>query len=323
MSVVNDLKEKVISGEGISTDDAVLLFNENLEELCDAANQIRNHFCGKSFDICTIINAKSGRCSEDCKYCSQSAHHKTNCDIYSLLPTPQIVNEAKKQFEAGVLRFSLVTSGRNISDEEVDEVCKTAKELVNNVPIKLCGSFGLLDKKQYSKLYGAGIKRMHNNLETSQENFTNMCTTHTFEDKAASIKAAQECKMTVCSGGIFGIGESIEDRISLAFSLKNLGIKSVPINLLNPVAGTPFQNKTPLTSEELCRIVAVFRFILPDAFIRLAGGRGLLPDKGRQCFLSGANAAISGDMLTTSGISVATDLKMVQELGFEVKLIDE
>lgn len=323
MSIVNDLKERVLSGENINRKESLTLFNENFEELCKSANEIRKHFCGNNFDICTIINAKSGKCSENCKYCAQSAHHKTTCDIYPLLSTEQITKEAKKQHDAGVLRFSLVTSGRNLSDAEIDEVCKTAVELNDKVPIKICGSFGLLNGNQYKKLYNAGIKRMHNNLETSKENFKNMCTTHTFEDKIASIKSAQENGMTVCSGGIFGIGETIEDRISLAFSLKDLGIKSIPLNLLNPVPGTPFQNNKPLSNEEYCRIIAVFRFILPDAFIRLAGGRGLLADKGRQCLLSGANAMISGDMLTTSGISVPTDLQMLKELGYEVKLVKE
>ena len=320
---INKLKEKVLSGESILFNEALSLFDENFEMLCKSADEIRQIFCGNAFDICTIINAKSGLCSEDCKYCCQSLHYKTNCDIYSLISSDLIIDYAKNQFESGVLRFSIVTSGKNISDEETYEICQTINELAKKVPIKLCGSFGLLDKKQYQRLYNSGLKRIHNNLETSQENFKNMCTTHTFQDKLNSIKYAQESGMTVCSGGIFGIGESNEDRISLAFSLKNLGIKSIPINILNPVAGTPFQNKIILTSEEICRIIAIYRFILPDSFIRLAGGRGLLEDKGKSCFLSGANATISGNMLTTFGISVESDLEMIKELGFEVKLLHD
>ncbi len=321
MNIISSLKENVIIGKGISRDEANTLLdidNNNLEELCSSANEIRKHFCGNSFDICTIINAKSGRCSEDCKYCAQSAHYQTNCSIYPLLSKHEILEDAKKQFDAGVPRFSLVTSGKNISDDEVEQICEIAAEITKNVPIKLCGSFGLLGKTQYEKLYNAGIKRMHNNLETSKEYFENMCSTHTFDDKVGSIKAAQEKGMVVCSGGIFGIGESNADRVLLAFSLKELGITSVPINILNPVAGTPFADKTLLSNDELCKIVAVYRFILPNAFIRLAGGRGLLSDKGKQCFCSGANATISGDMLTTYGVSVGSDLQMLRDIGFEV-----
>lgn len=321
MSIISTLKQKVLAHENISIDEANSLFDvddKNLGELCSSANEIRKHFCGNSFDICTVINAKSGRCSEDCKYCAQSAHYQTNCEVYHLLSKQKILDDAKKQYEAGVLRFSLVTSGKRISDDEIEKVCEIAEEIKNTVGIKLCGSFGLLSKPQYERLYSAGIKRMHNNLETSKEYFSSMCSTHTFDDKMSSIKSAQEMGMVVCSGGIFGIGENNLDRVSLAFSLKKIGITSIPINLLNPIEGTPFADKTPLSSEELCKIIAVYRFILPNAFIRLAGGRGLLADKGLKCFCSGANATITGDFLTTYGVSVATDLEMIRELEFEV-----
>ncbi len=197
------------------------------------------------------------------------------------------------------------------------------QRIKGSIPIRICGSFGLLNGSQYRKLYKAGLTRIHNNLETSKNNFPNMCTTHSFEDKITAIEAAKNAGMSICSGGIFGIGESVQDRIDLAFSLKELGVKSIPINLLNPIKGTPYENNRPLTDEEIRRVVAVYRFILPTAFIRLAGGRGLLADKGRACFLSGANAAISGDMLTTLGISIETDMKMIRELGFEVAMKDE
>ena len=205
----------------------------------------------------------------------------------------------------------------------MDKICKATEKIKNECSIKVCGSFGLLTHKQYKRLYNTGLTRIHNNLETSKEYFPKMCTTHSFEDKLEAITNAHQAGMSICSGGIFGIGESVEDRISLAFSLEKLGIKSVPINLLNPIKGTPYENNIPLSSDELCRIVAVYRFVMPDAFIRLAGGRGLLADKGKACFLSGANAAISGDMLTTSGITVESDMQMIKELGFEVELVNE
>lgn len=323
MSFIYEMKEKVIKGLVITKDEAIKLYTHPLDELCQGANEIRKHYCKNIFDICTIINAKSGRCSENCKYCAQSIHYDTNCEEYPLLSSKEIISHAKYNLEQGVLRYSLVTSGRTLSDREIERVCEIVAQIKETVPIKVCGSFGLLKKEQYKRLFQAGLTRIHNNLETSKANFPNMCTTHSFEDKVSAIGFAKEAEMYICSGGIFGIGESIQDRIDLAFSLKELGIKSVPINLLNPVKGTPYEGLTPLGVEELRRIVAVYRFILPDAFIRLAGGRGLLWDKGRSCFLSGANAAISGDMLTTSGISIKTDLEMIANLGFEVKLIHE
>ncbi len=320
MSIVQLCKNQILEGKAITKSQAMELYNQNLEELSKAANEIREHFCKNVFDICTIINAKSGRCSENCKYCAQSTHFDTNCEVYPLLASEEIIKHARYHAEKGILRYSLVTSGRNLENAEIDKVCQIIEELKGKVNIQICGSFGLLTKEQYEKLFHAGLKRIHNNLETSSHYFPKMCTTHHFEDKVSSITAAKEAGMNVCSGGIFGLGESVEDRIDLAFSLVKLGIKSVPINLLNPIQGTPCQSNIPLTDEELVRIVAIYRFILPDTFIRLAGGRGLLEDQGKRCFESGANAAISGDMLTTTGISVETDLQMVRKLEFEVKL---
>ncbi len=311
------LKDKIIGGESITKSEAISLLDVDLQLLCDSANDIRKHFCNNKFDVCTIINAKSGRCSEDCKYCAQSAHYRTSCEEYPLLSKDVIRADAMKNADAGVMRYSIVTSGRNMQDGEIEEICAIAKN-IKDVPIKLCGSFGLLEKSQYEKLYQAGITRMHNNLETSENHFPNMCTTHSFADKIASINAAKEAGMYVCSGGIMGIGESFEDRIDLAFSLKELGVQSVPINMLNPVKGTPFENYDRISEDDFKRTIAIFRFILPTAFIRLAGGRGLMHDSGYSLFESGANATITGDMLTTAGISMVEDIKKIQEMGFEI-----
>ena len=225
--------------------------------------------------------------------------------------------------EQGVLRYSIVTSGKRLSDEEVDELCDVVRTIKAQVGISVCVSFGLLNERQFKKLKDSGVTRVHNNLETSRRNFPNICTTHTFEEKVQSIRAAQAAGLSVCSGGIMGLGETMEDRIDMAFTLRELGIRSVPINMLNPIPGTPFGNREKLTAEEMRRIVAVYRFILPVASIRLAGGRGLLPDKGKSCFTSGANAAISGDMLTTAGITTKTDMELLDELGYEAKLCNE
>ena len=318
MNFVKNLKTKVLNGYKITKEEAIILYNSDLDELSTSANEIRKHFCGNKFDICTIINAKSGRCSENCKYCAQSAHFDTNCEVYPLLSEDEIIDGAINNEKNSILRYSLVTSGRNLDDDEIDYICNVVEKMKKTVSIEVCGSFGLLNKEQYAKLYNSGLARIHNNLETSRNYFPSMCTTHTFDDKLNSIKQALSENMSVCSGAIFGIGESVVDRIDLAFSLAMLNIKSVPVNLLSPIKGTPCENNTPVSEDEFLRIVCVYRFILPDAFIRLAGGRGMLSDKGRACFMSGANAAISGDMLTTSGISIKTDLEMIYELGFEI-----
>lgn len=319
MTEIETLCERVLSGETITREQALDLYNQPLEPLCAAADRIRRTFCQDAFDLCTIINGKSGKCSENCKFCAQSAHNHTGAAVYPLLSAEEIIAEAKKNDAQGVLRYSIVTSGKRLSDDEVEAMCEAVRQIRAETGISVCVSFGLLDQKQYEKLRDAGVTRVHNNLETSRRNFPNICTTHTYDDKIAAIRAAQAAGLTVCSGGIMGLGENVEDRIDMALTLRELDIHSVPVNVLNPISGTPLEHCIPLTEDEVRRIVAVYRFLLPDASIRLAGGRGLLLDKGRACFLSGANAAISGDMLTTAGITVETDRRMLQELGYEVK----
>lgn len=317
------LKQKIFDGEQITKQEAIELYEQPLSELCRNADEIRRHFCSNGFDICTIINGKSGHCSENCRFCAQSSHNRTDAAEYPLLSTEEIVEQAKINDEQGVLRYSIVTSGKRLPDAEVDKMCEAVREIKKQTGISVCISFGLLNEEQYRKLKDAGVSRVHNNLETSRRNFPNICTTHTFDDKLNAIRAAQAAGLSVCSGGIMGLGETPEDRIDMALTLRELGIKSVPVNMLNPIPGTPMEQNKKLTSDDMRRIVAVYRFILPDASIRLAGGRGLLEDKGKGCFLSGANAAISGDMLTTAGITVKTDMELLTKLGYEVKYCNE
>lgn len=321
--MVQKIKEKVLNGEWITREEANGLIEADLEELCSGADEIRKAFCKNAFDVCTIINGKSGRCPENCKYCAQSAHYPSHVEEYPLLPQADMIKEALYNDSKGILRYSVVTSGRRLTEEEVDEMCKTYRAIKDACGISLCASHGLLTEEQFQKIREAGVTRYHNNLETSRRNFPNICTTHTFDDKIEAIKAAQKAGLEVCSGGIMGMGETMEDRIDMAFTLRELGIHSVPVNILNPIPGTPLEGQTPLKEEEVRRIVAVFRFILPDAVIRMAGGRGLLADKGRKVFQSGANGAISGDMLTTSGITIDEDMKMLRELGYEVKDVNK
>lgn len=321
---VKELKEKVLNGKLIGKEEALFLAKEApLKELTEAANEIRKHFCEDKFDICTIINGKSGKCSENCKFCAQSSFYDTHIKEYSLLNSKAIVKEAKYNDERGVLRFSIVTSGRKLSDKEIDSVCESIKEINKNTSVSVCGSFGLLSEEQYKKLKEAGLTRVHNNLETSRKNFKNICTTHTFDEKVQAIKNAKNAGLNICSGGIMGLGETMEDRIDMALELRELGVLSIPVNILNPIKGTPFENNKLLTNDEICRIVAVYRFLIPRGAIRLAGGRGLLVDKGESCFLSGANAAISGDMLTTSGITIKEDMNLLNKIGYKPALLNE
>ncbi|OUQ15390.1 biotin synthase BioB [Lachnoclostridium sp. An14] len=315
---VETLAKEIMEGRLIGREEALWLWEQPLEELCEQADRIRKHFCAGRFDLCTIINGKSGRCSENCRFCAQSAHNHTGAAEYPLLSAEEIVAQAKREDAQGVLRYSIVTSGKRLTDREVDEMCEAVRQIRRECRLSVCISFGLLGEEQYRKLKEAGVTRVHNNLETSRNHFPEICTTHTFDDKVAAIRAAQAAGLTVCSGGIMGMGETKEDRIDMALTLRELGIGSVPVNLLNPIPGTPLERQKPLTADDMRRIVAVYRFLLPDAFIRLAGGRGLLADKGKGCFQSGANAAITGDMLTTAGITVETDKELLKGLGYEV-----
>lgn len=322
--MLKTLTDEVLQGKEISKEEALKLVTAPLQDLCSYADEIRKHFCGNTFDMCTIINGKSGRCSENCKYCAQSAHYCTKIEEYPLLDSDTIVEQAHYNDDRGVLRYSIVTSGKALNDAEIENVCQSIRRIKEETNVKVCVSFGLLNAKQFEKIKQAGVERVHNNLETSRNNFPNVCTTHTFDDKIKAIKSAQSVGLNVCSGGIMGLGETMEDRIDLALSVRELGIKSIPINLLNPIPNTPYENNPILTNDEMCRIVAIFRFINPKSFIRLAGGRGLLEDFGKRCFQSGANAVISDDMLTTTnGMTIEKDMQMVKSLGYEVKLFEE
>ncbi len=320
---LQDLTKKILGGTQITREEAISLLDSDLEELRRAADEIRAHFCGDAFDLCVIINGKSGKCSENCKYCAQSAHYPTCVEEYPLLDTNTIVKDAVRQYNRGVLRYSIVCSGRTQSDAEVDSLCESIRAIKQACPIAVCISLGLLNIEQFRKLKDAGAQRVHNNLESSRRYFPEVCTTHTYEDKLRSIRAAQSVGLEVCSGGIAGLGETPEDRIDMFLMARELGVTSFPLNFLNPIPNTPFAHNRILTHEEMLRTACIGRFILPKAMLRLAGGRGLMPDKGEALFCSGVNAAISGDMLTTAGVTVETDKELLTRLGYEIKFFAE
>ena len=314
------IAEKIIGGERLKPDDDLkFLLTAPLEDLQAGARLIQKKFFGNHIDFCTIINGKNGRCSENCKYCAQAARHKTGVDEYDFLPTEKILAVALADEAAGINRFSIVTSGRALDEKNFARAIETYKVLRGKLKIELCASHGILSAEQLQRLRAAGVKRYHHNLETSRRFFPHICTTHTFDDRIRTIKLAQAAGLEVCSGGIIGMGETWQDRIDLAFELAALEIKSIPINVLNPIKGTPLENLKTLAPEDILRTIAIFRYINPTANIRMAAGRKFLPDAGASAFLHGASAAITGNMLTTSNTNINSDLKLLSRLGLTNK----
>ena len=314
------IAERIIDGERLKPeDDLNFLLTTPLEKLQAGARLIQRHFCGRHIDLCTIINGKSGRCGEDCKYCAQSARHHTGIDEYDFLPTEKILEVALADEQAGANRFSIVTSGRALSGKSFERAIETYKVLHTRLKLELCASHGILTAEQLQRLRAAGVKRYHHNLETSRRFFPHICTTHTYDERIKTIKLAKAAGLEVCSGGIIGMGETWQDRIDLAFEVAALEIKSIPINILTPIKGTPLENLPLLTPEDILRTIAIFRYINPTANVRFAAGRKFLPDNGASAFLHGASAAITGNMLTTPNNNIEADLKLLNELGLTNK----
>lgn len=315
--MIEELKKKVLTGGQICREEAISLSKHPDEQaLYKAAGEIRDHFMGKIFDTCSIVNARSGRCSENCKWCAQSAVFKTNIEEYELIDEKICLDLARLNAGYGVDKFSFVTSGRALSDSNVDRLCAVAVTIKQQCSIHLCASMGLLKKPQLQKLMDAGITRYHCNMETSPAFFGKLCSTHTPEEKIATIRAAREVGMEVCSGGIIGMGESMEDRIDLALLLRDLEIKSIPVNILNPIPGTPLEGTAPLKDEEILTSIALFRFINPDSYLRFAGGRMIIEHIEEEAIQAGINAAIVGDLLTTVGSKVLEDNEKVRRMGY-------
>lgn len=320
---IKSIEKKVLEDQNITFEEAMKLAEiedkEDIAELCKTANKIREYFCGNEVDLCSIMNAKSGQCSEDCKYCAQSAHYKTNVEVHGLVSKEDALKLGKENENEGVNRFSLVTSGRGASICELEKILDIYEELDKKLKIELCASLGIVGHEDLVKLREKGVKRYHHNLETSREYYEKICTTHTYDERIDTINAAKKAGMDVCSGGIIGLGESLKDRVELAFELKKLGIKSIPINILNPIKGTPLENSERLSQEEILKTIAIFRLINPKALIRLAGGRNLIDEYGKSCFNAGVNATITGNYLTTSGNKICDDKKMISDLKLEVR----
>jgi biotin synthase len=309
-------QQAILKGGRIDRQTALQLLSVDKDDLYRAADAIRRHFLGEHFDLCSIINAKSGNCTENCRFCAQSARHHTGIDTYTLIAEDEALVQAKDNDDHGVHRLSLVTSGRSLSPATVAELTDLYQKMAATTSLLFCASAGLLDQEIADGLYSAGVRRYHCNLEASRGFFPKVCTTHTWAEKVETLELARRTGMSLCSGGIIGMGESMEDRIDLAFELRDLAVRSIPINILTPIAGTPLAELTPLTADEVLTTVALFRLINPEAVIRMAGGRQQLGEAQYQCFAAGANGAIVGNYLTTTGSGIAEDLEHLAALGF-------
>lgn len=318
---IQQLAKDIIAGRRLTRDDDLTFFETvDLEQLAAGAYEIREALCCNHVDLCTIINGRGGRCSENCKFCAQSAHNHTGCEEHGMLEPEVVLEDCRKREAAGVHAYSIVTAGRTVEGKELDTLVHTYELLHKECHVRLCASHGLISEEAFTRLKEAGVTMYHANIETSKRNFPNICTTHTYEDKIREIKLAKAAGMTVCSGGIIGMGENWQDRLDMAVSLAELEIESIPINALIPVKGTPLGDVEPLTEDEIIRTVAMFRFINPNAYIRMAAGRNYFSDGGRRLFLSGVNATITGDMLTTVGNNTEQDKAMLKNMGFDLEV---
>ena len=323
-SFIKNLTNRILKGEQIKFEEAVKLINIDkdneplLEELFTGANQLRKKFAGNKVNMCTIINAKSGSCSENCKFCAQSTHYNTDVDEFDLINYEEILEKAKKVEKKGAHRFSLVTSGKKLTEGEFEKVISIYETLSEQVDLDLCASHGEVTYKQALALKKAGVKMYHHNLETSKDYYNNICTTHTFEDRIKTIKNILKADLDICCGGIIGLGESKKDRIKMAFEIKDLGIKSIPVNVLSPIPGTPLEKNSVMSPEEILKTMAVYRYILPDGSIRYAGGRSALKEKQDIGLRAGINGMLVGDFLTTVGSNIKEDKKMIKNKGLEI-----
>ena len=313
---VESLKTRVLAGGQITPEEAQSLADRaDKPALYAAADAIRAHFMGDVVDLCSIMNAQSGRCSEDCKWCSQSRHFQTGVPEYPLVSATEALQLAQENRRQGVGRFSLVTSGRALKPKQIDAAAHIYETVRAACDIALCASMGLLRTPELQKLKDAGVERYHCNIETAPSHFPTLCSTHSIADKQRTIAEAQAIGMKICSGGILGMGESMAQRIEMAFALRDMGVDSIPINILHPIEGTPLQGSAPLSEDDILTSMALFRFINPRAHLRLAGGRNLIFSYQEKALAAGISAALVGDYLTTLGAGIEQDQAMLQRLG--------
>jgi len=313
---LSSLTERVIVSElGITQEEAAQLVNLPLKDLINAAGKIRHHFHDNKIYACSIINAKSGMCSEDCAFCAQSSHHDANSPVYELIEKDRIVEDALTYAEAGATQFSVVTSGYKVTDSDLENICLAAEEIKKKTNLALCASLGMLDTEMAFKLKQAGFANYHHNIETAPSFFPEICTTHAFDEDLTTLDNARNAGLHICCGGIIGLGESWKQRIELAFTLSELQVNSIPLNFLNPIKGTRLENNRLVSPKAALRTIALFRFINPTRHIGICGGREVtLRDLQSWIFKAGANGLMMGNYLTTAGRNISDDTAMIEDL---------
>lgn len=315
--------ERIKAGGEIGTDDALVLAGtekKNLFQLFAAAGLIREHYMGNKVTLCSIINAKSGMCPENCAFCAQSAHSVTKAAKYELMDEEEMVLYAKMAEENGASCYGIITSGTSISKgPELDRICATLRRITNEAGILPSCSLGILDFETALILKDAGMITYHHNLETSRSFFPSICTTHDYEQDVETIRVAKRAGLKVCSGGIFGLGENFEQRIEMAVTLRELNVDSIPVNFLDPVEGTRLEHANYLTPMECLKTLALYRFLLPNKQIKVCGGREKnLRELQSWIFMAGASGMMTGNYLTKAGRDPKIDQQMISDLGLEI-----
>lgn len=310
-----------MKGVPVTRSDALFLASlsgRGVFDLFASANRIRDAYRGDRIDVCSIINAKSGACSEDCAYCAQSSAGSAAVEIYPLLDKSVVIGKAREAREGGAKRFCIVTSGRKVSKREIAEISAMISE-IGSMGLLPCATLGLLDEYDLAVLKDHGLVRYHHNLETSERFFAEICSTHTYDDKIGTIRAVKSAGLSLCSGGIFGLGENWEDRIDMAFALSEIGPDSVPINFFTPISGTRLGTRPPLAPLEALKVISVYRFILPGKEIRVCGGRmQTLGELHSLVFFAGADGLLSGNYLTTQGKRYGDDRRLIEQCGLRI-----
>jgi biotin synthase len=315
--IMDNLMLEIINDKQISKDDALTLFNLDIENLLFMSSKIRRKYKGNNVKVCSIINAKSGQCGQDCKFCAQSSFNKTNVKVYPLLDNNKIKEASYKALE-NVGCFGIVSSGNSLNNQEIERLCQMFKE--HTKVSQLGVSIGKIPDKTFIKLKNSGITKIHHNLETSENFYPNICSTHSYQERIETLKKAKKYGFKICCGGLFGIGESLKDRVDLAFTLKEIRSDSVPMNFFMPIKGTALQHLPALKPLEILKTIAIFRIILKTPDIMVCGGREMhLRDLQSWIFQAGANGMMTGGYLTTNGRDIIADRQMIKDLDMQLE----
>ncbi|MFH0976726.1 MAG: biotin synthase BioB [Spirochaetota bacterium] len=321
---LNELMNKVIGGHEIDKDEAMSILsvkNEDVPFLLGCTSAIRNRFCGNTLNFCAILNAKSGNCVNDCAYCAQSSYHRASVKTYPLVSADEMLNAAVQAHQINASCFGIVTSGETVSSTAEQEIMVRSISLIKSryPEMDVSVSIGKITRQFLRQLIDAGLNTVHHNLETSARHYANICTTRSFNEKLDFLNLLKDEKVKVCCGGILGLGETLEDQVDMAFTLRSLRVNRVPLNFLNPIPGTKLENMKQKTPLENLRSIALFRFALPEKHIQVCGGRELnFRSLQPAIFWAGADGMMVGNYLTTAGQDPKADLQIINDLNMTV-----